>query len=92
MPTGSRRFQYRVRELYREPGRTYRLAAGFVDGDEALTVTSAMSEGCIFLDGSRSEIAFPFGATARVTRSPDDLLAFVPASWETGRVQPLAWV
>ncbi len=85
MPTGSRRFQYRVRELYREPGRSYRLAAGFVDGDEALVVTSAMSEGRIFLDGSRREIALPFGATARVTRSPDDLRLFVPRSWRLSR-------
>jgi NAD+ kinase len=85
MPTGSRQFQYRVRELYREPGRIYRMAAGFLEGDEALTVTSAMTEGRIFLDGSRSEIAFPFGATARVTRSPDDLRAFVPASWRSSR-------
>jgi NAD+ kinase len=83
MPAGSRRFQYRVRELYREPGRSYRLAAGFLDGDAAFVVTSAMSEGRIFVDGSRSEIAFPFGAVARVTRSPDDLRLFVPRSWGT---------
>lgn len=81
MPAGSRRFQYRVRELYREPGRSYRLAAGFVLGDDVLEVTSAMSDGRIFVDGSRSEIAFPFGTTARVRRSPDDLRFFIPKSW-----------
>jgi NAD+ kinase len=85
MPAGSRRFQYRVRELYREPGRSYRLAAGFLEDDETLAVTSAMSEGRIFLDGSGSEIPFPFGVTARVTRSPDDLRLFVPRSWRTSR-------
>jgi NAD+ kinase len=81
MPTGSRRFQYRVRELYREPGRSYRLAAGVLESDGALWVTSAMSEGRIYVDGARTEIPFPFGAMAHVTRSPDDLRFFVPESW-----------
>jgi NAD+ kinase len=82
MPLGDRRLQFRARELYRAPGRTVRLEAGFVAPDRQLMVESAMEAGWIFLDGSRLAIRFPFGTRAifRVAREP--LLLFAdPARW-----------
>ena len=61
LPLRSRRLQFRVRELYRAPGRTYALASGFVAPGEALVVESRMEDGWLFLDGARISYRFPFG-------------------------------
>jgi NAD+ kinase len=69
MPLGSRRLQYRVRELLREPGRRYRLAWGFVRPPRGLAVSSKMPEGRLWIDGSRTVYPFPFGARLLVDTS-----------------------
>lgn len=68
----SRRLQYLVRELYREPGRDYVLERGFVKPGEALHVASKMDRGRLWIDGARIEHPFPFGARAelRVAAAP----------------------
>jgi NAD+ kinase len=73
----SRRLQYRVRELYREPGRSYRLAGRVLAEGRPLQVTSRMPEGWLFADGARLQRAFPFGARAvfRIGREPLNLLS-----------------
>jgi NAD+ kinase len=82
MPLRSRRFQYRVRELYREPGRRYRLAAGFVGAGESLGVDSRMEDGWIFIDGARTAYRFRFGAHLEVRVSERPLHLFAdPSSW-----------
>ena len=77
MPLGPRRFQYQVRELYREPGRSYRLAHGFLSEDEQLTIASKMPEGELYIDGARNRYAFPFGVRAEISLSKMDLKIFL---------------
>ncbi len=82
LPLLSRRFQFRARELYRAPGRTYGLASGFVAPEEALLVESRMENGWLFLDGARTSYRFPFGAKAEVRLAPAPLRLFAdPARW-----------
>ncbi len=76
MPLGSRRLQYRVRELLREPGRRYRLASGFVGPSSGLTVSSKMPEGLLWIDGSRTVHPFPFGARLQVDTNAPALRLF----------------
>lgn len=77
MPLRSRRIQFRVRELYREQRRRYRLAAGFVGPTGAVVVESKMDEGFLFIDGARSAYRFPFGSRAEVRTAPCPLRLFV---------------
>ena len=53
LPAGSRRLQYRVRELYREPGRSYRLTGAVLAEGQAIAVVSRMPEGRLYADGAR---------------------------------------
>jgi NAD+ kinase len=78
MPRGSRRLQYLVRELLREPGRRYRLAHGFVAPPAGLTVSSKMPEGLLWIDGARTVYPFPFGARLAVDTSAPPLHLFPP--------------
>jgi NAD+ kinase len=82
MPLRSRRLQYRVRELYREPGRQYRLAAGFLAPGKSLVVDSKMESGFIFIDGARTAHRFRFGAHLEVRVSERPLRLFAdPSRW-----------
>lgn len=76
MPLLSRRIQFRARELYREAGRRYRLAAGFVGPAGEVVVESKMDEGWLFIDGARTAHRFPFGARAEVRLSAHPLRLF----------------
>jgi NAD+ kinase len=80
MPRGSRRLQYLVRELLREPGRRYRLPRGFVAPAARLTVSSKMPEGLLWIDGARTIYPFPFGARLDVDTSAPPLRIFTAAA------------
>ena len=69
MPIGSRRLQYKPRELFRGECIDYELKGGFVDGQEGLTINSEMREGVIYVDGCHSKIDFPYGSTVTVMNS-----------------------
>lgn len=73
MALRSRALQYRVRELYLEEGRRYRLTHGFVPPGRSLEVFSRMPEGRLYLDGWRTEYAFPFGTRAVFRTAGEDL-------------------
>jgi hypothetical protein len=86
MPLLSRRIQFRARELYRAPGRTYGLASGFVPPGETLLIESRMEDGWLFLDGARTSYRFPFGAKAEVRLSQTPLhLVTDPSRWAAPR-------
>jgi NAD+ kinase len=72
MPLRSRRMQYRVRELYREPGRRYALTGGVLPEGAGIVVESRMPEGRVYVDGARIAFDFPFGSrlVARIDRVP----------------------
>jgi NAD+ kinase len=86
LPLLSRRIQFRARELYRAPGRVYRLASGFIAPGDSIVVESRMEDGWLFLDGARTSYRFPFGARAEMRISAAPLRLFAEASrWAAPR-------
>lgn len=79
MPLGSQRLQYFVRELYREPGRTYALTQGFLAPHEELVIASKMPTAHIYIDGARTAYKFPFGARVLLQRASQPLYLFIAA-------------
>lgn len=77
MPLGSERLQYFVRELYREPNRSYALTRGYLSPHETLVVASKMQQAHIYLDGARTAYEFPFGARVQVQRAASPLQLFI---------------
>lgn len=77
MPLGSKRIQYLVRELYREPKRTYSLTRGFIEAGEEIIVASKMSAGELYIDGAKTRYDFPFGTRAKVTAAEHGLKIFL---------------
>jgi NAD+ kinase len=77
LPLRSRRIQYLIRELYREPGRGYHLVRGFVEPDEQIVIASKMPEGWLYIDGARTAYRFPFGTRARIGLAPHSLRIFL---------------
>jgi len=77
LPLAARSLQYRVRELYREPGRDYRLLGGVLAAGPTLEVVSRMPEGRLYADGARRVRRFPFGSSAvfRMDAEPLRLVA-----------------
>ena len=77
MPLGSRRLQYLVRELYREPGRSYQMVHGYLRDEEQLIIASKMPEGELYIDGARTRYAFPFGVRAEIRLANSDLKIYL---------------
>jgi NAD+ kinase len=77
MALGSRRMQYLIRELYREPGRNYKLTRGVLGESERIVIASKMPEGELYIDGSRTMYRFQFGTRATVKLSESDLRIFI---------------
>ena len=65
-----------MRELYREPQRTYELLRGFIEPGAELTIASKMGQGELYVDGARTLYAFPFGTRARITLAAAPLRIF----------------
>jgi NAD+ kinase len=77
MPLRSRRLQFFVRELYREPNRSYQLTRGMIEPGEDITIASKMSDGELYLDGSRTKYQCVFGMRAQFTVADADLKIFL---------------
>lgn len=77
MPLGSKRIQYLVRELYREPKRSYALTRGFIEAGEAITIASKMAAGEMYIDGAKTRYEFPFGTRARISVAEHSLKIFL---------------
>jgi NAD+ kinase len=77
MPLRSRRIQYLVRELYREPNRTFLFTRGFVEPGEAIAIASKMAEGQLYIDGARTMYPFGFGTRARIQLAEHSLRLFM---------------
>jgi len=80
MPARSRRLQYRVRELYREPGRRYALTGSVLPEGAGIVIESRMPEGRVYVDGSRLAFDFPFGSRLVARIDPAPLALFVMPS------------
>jgi NAD+ kinase len=77
MPKGSRRMQYLIRELYREPGGDYKLTRGLLKENAEIEVASKMPEGELYIDGSRTKYRFQFGMRASIKLAELDLRIFL---------------
>jgi NAD+ kinase len=73
----SRRFQYLIRELYREPLREYKLTRGFLSESGEIVIASKMPEGELYIDGSRTMYRFQFGTRAKIKIAGSDLSIFL---------------
>jgi NAD+ kinase len=73
LPTGSQKIQFVVREPYRGVDNKYRLVKGMVAPGEDVKITSRMTKGRIFLDGSQKVYSIEIGDRVRVALSDEPL-------------------
>lgn len=73
LPTGSQKIQYVIREPYRGVNNKYRMIKGMVAPGEALEITSRMTRGQIFLDGTQKVYPVVIGDRIRMTLSDEPL-------------------
>ncbi|MDH4281138.1 MAG: NAD(+) kinase [Myxococcales bacterium] len=73
LPTGSQKIQFVVREPYRGVNNKYRLVKGMVSPGEHVEITSRMTKGRIFLDGTQKVYPVGIGDRVRMTLSEEPL-------------------
>lgn len=73
LPTGSQKIQFVIREPYRGVDNKYRLVKGMVSPGEDLKITSRMTMGRIFLDGTQKVYSIGIGDRIRMTLSDEPL-------------------
>jgi len=73
LPIGSQKIQFVIREPYRGVNNKYRLIKGMVPPGEALKLTSRMTKGRIFLDGTQKVHEVGIGDRIRMTLSDEPL-------------------
>lgn len=73
LPLTSEQLQYVVREPYYGTGKPYELEKGIIEPSESLTIRSRMRDARIYIDGAHRTCDLDFGATIRLTRSPEPL-------------------
>jgi NAD+ kinase len=73
LPTGSQKLQFVIREPYRGVDNKYRLVKGMVPPGEDLRITSRMTKGRIFLDGTQKVYSISIGDRIRMTLSDEPL-------------------
>ena len=73
LPIGSQKIQFVVREPYRGVANKYRLVKGLVGPGDDLRITSRMTKGRIFLDGTQKVHAVSIGQRIRLTLSEEPL-------------------
>ena len=73
LPTGSQKIQFVIREPYRGVDNKYRLVKGMVPPGEHLRITSRMTKGRIFLDGTQKVYSIGIGDRIRMTLSDEPL-------------------
>ncbi len=73
LPIGSQRIQFVVREPYRGIANKYSLVKGLVAPGDDLRITSRMTKGRIFLDGTQKVHSVSIGQRIRLTLSDEPL-------------------
>jgi len=73
LPTGSQKIQFVVREPYRGVNNKYRLVRGMVSPGDHVEITSRMTKGRIFLDGTQKVYPVGIGDRVRMTLSEEPL-------------------
>jgi NAD+ kinase len=73
LPNGSQKIQFVVREPYRGVDNKYHLVKGMVAPGEELRITSRMTKGRIFLDGTQKVYSIGIGDRIRMALSSEPL-------------------
>lgn len=73
LPIGSQRIQFVIREPYRGVDNKYRLVKGMVSPGKDIKITSRMTMGRIFLDGTQKVHSVGIGDRVRMTLSDEPL-------------------
>ncbi|MEM7137971.1 MAG: NAD(+)/NADH kinase [Myxococcota bacterium] len=73
LPVGSQKLQFVVREPYRGVDNKYRMVKGMVGPGEELALTSRMTKGRIYLDGTQKVHPVAIGQRVRVSLSDEPL-------------------
>ena len=73
LPVGSQRLQFVVREPYRGVDNKYEITKGMVAPGEDLLITSRMTKGRLFLDGTQKVHAVGIGDRIRMSLSDEPL-------------------
>jgi NAD+ kinase len=73
LPIGSQKLQFVIREPYRGLGDRYELVKGLVSPGDTLEITSRMTKGRIFLDGTQKVHAVGIGDRIRMSLSDEPL-------------------
>jgi len=74
MPPGSRSLQYVVREPYRPPGSSERVARrGSVPPGQTLVLVTRMRQGMLWADGAHRRLALGYSQQVLIDRHPSDL-------------------
>ncbi len=70
MPLGSKRLQYRPRELFNAPNKpTYKLRGGMLRLNQEIELQSMMREGIAYIDGPHLRLPVPHGNRLRLSNS-----------------------
>jgi NAD+ kinase len=73
LPIGSQKIQFVVREPYRGVDNKYRIVKGILARDDVLEITSRMTKGRIFLDGTQKVYSIGIGDRIRLGLSDEPL-------------------
>ncbi len=73
LPIGSQKIQFVVREPYRGVDNKYRIVKGMLARDDVLEITSRMTKGRIFLDGTQKVYSIGIGDRIRLGLSDEPL-------------------
>lgn len=76
-PITSRRLQYLVREPYPAPGRRYKFTKGILKAGEAVSITSSMGRGTLYIDGHRHPVPVPWKSKVTCRVSKKSLKIFI---------------
>lgn len=76
IPLDSKKFQFVVRELYRNKRHHDPIRKGILGAKDTLQIESHISPGKIFIDGQHVSYAVPFGSMLRFRLSPYPLRVF----------------
>ncbi len=69
LPRGSKKIQYRPRELFLGEKDRYQLKGGLINPDNSIVIQSLMREGRVYADGAHLRVAFPYGSKVTVSNS-----------------------
>ena len=69
MALGSKKIQYRPRELFNKAQRPWKLSGGVLAGDTTIRIQSLMREGMIYIDGAHMRLRFSYGSSLLAKRS-----------------------